>query len=428
MKTFVVGSVALLASATLAASASAQSSVVCWGSNSEGQCNVPPSLDDVMAVDGLYHCVALRANGTVACWGRNGDGQCNVPANLPSISAVSAGVFHTLVLANDGTVYAWGLDNASQCSGPAAQQGAISIAAAGYGSVVAFQDGTARGWGGGRYEPPSSLSGVVQVVGEDVHAGARRGDGTVVCWGASDFGQSNVPPGLTHVVKLAMGAYHSIAVKADGSLVTWGSNSSGQRDVPTGEKFADADGGNYFSIGMTADGRVLCWGANENSQLDIPTAARSGALQVACGGSHGIALIGPPVTVTNVRPVSAPSTGGTVVTITGSNFRTTSRVWFGGIESTSAEVLSNTSIRATVPAHGPGEVDLRVDYGSSTGFYYRPECGSDLDQDGEVTASDIAIVLLDFGPCYAPLAASQPEDSRPFMLREEPVPEVPLRK
>ena len=58
-------------------------------------------------------------------------------------------------------------------------------------------------------------------------------------------------------------------------------------------------------------------------------------------------------------------------------------------------------------------------------FYYRPECGSDLDQDGEVTAADIAIVLLDFGPCYSNAANTQPEDSTPFLLKDEPAAVVP---
>jgi hypothetical protein len=58
-------------------------------------------------------------------------------------------------------------------------------------------------------------------------------------------------------------------------------------------------------------------------------------------------------------------------------------------------------------------------------FYYRPECGSDLDQNGSVDAGDIAIILLDFGPCYSTVVPATPEDSRPFMLREEAAPAAP---
>jgi hypothetical protein len=42
-----------------------------------------------------------------------------------------------------------------------------------------------------------------------------------------------------------------------------------------------------------------------------------------------------------------------------------------------------------------------------------------LQRDASVTAADIAIVLLDFGPCYATATSTQQEDSTPFMLREQ---------
>jgi len=72
------------------------------------------------------------------------------------------------------------------------------------------------------------------------------------------------------------------------------------------------------------------------------------------------------------------------------------------------------------PAGLPGMTSVTVgNWVQPNAFYYRPECGSDLDQDGEVTAADIAIVLLDFGPCYATANSTQQEDSTPFMLREQ---------
>ena len=55
---------------------------------------------------------------------------------------------------------------------------------------------------------------------------------------------------------------------------------------------------------------------------------------------------------------------------------------------------------------------------SAEAFYYRPECGSDLDQDGEVTTADISIVLLDFGPCYSQSGA--PSAPSPTPLADEP--------
>jgi hypothetical protein len=55
-------------------------------------------------------------------------------------------------------------------------------------------------------------------------------------------------------------------------------------------------------------------------------------------------------------------------------------------------------------------------------FYYRPECGSDLDQDGEVSTADISIVLLDFGPCYQAPVAAPTSSPLPPALPDAPAP------
>lgn len=74
----------------------------------------------------------------------------------------------------------------------------------------------------------------------------------------------------------------------------------------------------------------------------------------------------PTVTAGGVSPNSGPATGGTVVTITGTNFNgVTTGVTFGGI-SASFTVSSLTSIIATTPAHTAGAVDVAVTTGTGT--------------------------------------------------------------
>jgi hypothetical protein len=124
--------------------------------------------------------------------------------------------------------------------------------------------------------------------------------------------------------------------------------------------------------------------------------------------------------VTGVIPPSVPSQGGSTVTIKGANFPVNLSVAIGGVPATDVVRVSATRITATCPALLPGMVSVTVNgFTLQEALYIRPNCGSDLDQDGEVTAADIAIVLLDFGPCYVSAAPNPPEDSRPFMLREE---------
>ena len=75
-------------------------SIVGWGC--EGFCNID-NLDGniVKVAAGIYHTVALKADGTVACWGYNGYGQCNVPADinqgaLGPVIAIAAGGNRTI--------------------------------------------------------------------------------------------------------------------------------------------------------------------------------------------------------------------------------------------------------------------------------------------------------------------------------------------
>ncbi len=67
-----------------------------------------------------------------------------------------------------------------------------------------------------------------------------------------------------------------------------------------------------------------------------------------------------PPTVTGLSPTSGPATGGTVVTIAGTNFTGTTQVDFGSVRASSFTVLSNTSITATAPAEAAGVVDVAV--------------------------------------------------------------------
>jgi large repetitive protein len=64
-------------------------------------------------------------------------------------------------------------------------------------------------------------------------------------------------------------------------------------------------------------------------------------------------------TVTAVSPASGPAAGGTLVTITGTNFTGATSVSFGGAAATSFTVISATSITAISPA-GTGTVDVVV--------------------------------------------------------------------
>ncbi len=73
----------------------------------------------------------------------------------------------------------------------------------------------------------------------------------------------------------------------------------------------------------------------------------------------------PAPTIASIAPSSGPETGGTVVTITGTNLTTTTQVQFGGVDATSFTVVNGTTITATAPA-GTGNVSVRVTSPSGT--------------------------------------------------------------
>jgi hypothetical protein len=83
--------------------------VVAWGGNDDGECDVPEGLNNVVAISaGGMHNLALKADGTVMTWGWNGEGQCDLPSNLTGVSAIAAGWQHSLAVQSDGEVVAWG--------------------------------------------------------------------------------------------------------------------------------------------------------------------------------------------------------------------------------------------------------------------------------------------------------------------------------
>jgi hypothetical protein len=68
----------------------------------------------------------------------------------------------------------------------------------------------------------------------------------------------------------------------------------------------------------------------------------------------------PAPVVTTVNPGSGPITGGTGVTITGSNYVTGATVTFGGSAATNVVVVNSTQITATTPVHAAGAVTVVV--------------------------------------------------------------------
>jgi hypothetical protein len=205
---------------------------------------------------GAYHILALRSDGSLIGWGDNGSGQCNVPPG--SYVRVAAGIDHSLALRTDGTVVAWGDNAYGQTSVPPLPPGLsyVDLAAGRYFSVALRSDGSVAAWGNNDSRQctvlplPPGLKYVDVAAGYD-HTIARRSDGTAVAWGSNWEGQCDVPqipPGLSFV-EIDGGLQHSVARLSDASIVGWGNNQFHQTEAPeppAGFSYAQIASGMHF--------------------------------------------------------------------------------------------------------------------------------------------------------------------------------------
>ena len=76
--------------------------VVAWGDNSYGECNVPPGLSNVVALasggGSAVHFVVVKADGTLAVWGSYLGKQSDVPPGMTNAVAAADGAYHALAL------------------------------------------------------------------------------------------------------------------------------------------------------------------------------------------------------------------------------------------------------------------------------------------------------------------------------------------
>src|SRR5437867_3125585 len=69
----------------------------------------PAGLSNVVAISaGIWHSLALKADGTVAGWGASTYGEAAPPSGLSNVLAIAGGGQFSLALKNDRTIVAWG--------------------------------------------------------------------------------------------------------------------------------------------------------------------------------------------------------------------------------------------------------------------------------------------------------------------------------
>jgi alpha-tubulin suppressor-like RCC1 family protein len=250
-----------------------------WGSNSSGllgndsgnNSSVPVAVSRngallgksvVEVATGVYHVLALCADGTVVSWGGNSQGVLGTGGTMSSrvplrvqglpagkqVVAVAAGSSHSLALCSDGTVFGWGANNQGQLGNNSITPSSIPVAV----------------------DTSGILAGrsIVAIAAGSQHSLALCSDGSVVGWGANDGGQlgdnsntnrslpvevvgSGVLAGKT-VIRISVIDGTSFALCSDGTLAAWGysallgTDSTTSSKVPVAVSTAELHPGEIF--------------------------------------------------------------------------------------------------------------------------------------------------------------------------------------
>jgi GH25 family lysozyme M1 (1,4-beta-N-acetylmuramidase) len=135
----------------------------------------------------------------------------------------------------------------------------------------------------------------------------------------------------------------------------------------TGTNFAAATAVQFGSLNAAS------FSINNDSSITATSPAESGTVDVTVTTPSGTSATSsadqftylPAPTVTSISPASGPTSGGTGVTITGSNFTGATAVQFGSVNAASFTFDNDSSITATSPAES-GTVDVTVTTPSGT--------------------------------------------------------------
>ena len=258
----VVGMLAVLASIGGASSAPADE-LRAWGQDASGQVSdLPVGADYVAIAAGDEHGLARKSDGTVVAWGQNGDGQCDVPSGTYEV--IGAGARFSLAVRSGGAIVAWGDNDARQVSNVPAGNDYVAVDGGLHFAVALRSNGTVVAWGDDRYGQVSDVpaeGSFVAVAAGDGHALALRSDGSLLAWGY--WGAVEGMPTSGSYAAISAGDNHCLALTADGALVWWGETPEAyrSREVPAGKDYAGIAAGYLHDLAIQNDGSAVGWGA-----------------------------------------------------------------------------------------------------------------------------------------------------------------------
>ena len=229
-------------------------------------------------------------------------------------------------------------------SGPSAGGTLVTINGTNLGSAIAVKFGTVSGTGLNVVSPTQ-----LQVI-------SPEGTGSVALTVSTSDAQAATSPGnFTYSdaapATMISGCNPTSGPPAGGTLVTL--TGTGFTDV-NAVKFGTAPAA-FFNVISPTEIQASSPAGTGSVQITIPM----GVQVVSCPTNFTYTGTSTGPTITGISPASGPAAGGTVVTLTGTNFTGATAVNFGANPGTSLLVLSPTQLQITSPS-GTGNVSVSV--------------------------------------------------------------------
>jgi len=244
-------------------------------------CNVPEDNAGFVSVSssegpGEEFYLALRANGTIVAWGENTWGQCDVPPGYADFVAIAAGGAHSLGLRANGSVVAWGRPDGGACDVPEPNSDFIAISAAsGSGMFTEYEpvsiglkaNGSIVMWGAASSGVPSPNIGYRDVTVGTWHHNAAyltwyfmaiNSEGEILYWGYPTEDLRELPEPNRDFVAIEASRHGVLAMRWDGTVEGWGIG--GYNPPEPNTNFVAISHTFGTCLGLKFDGTVVAWG------------------------------------------------------------------------------------------------------------------------------------------------------------------------
>ena len=241
----------------------ANGTVLAYGDNDFGECDVQDWSDIIAVASTNTHTVGLKSDGTVVATGSNNDGQCDVN-NWRGVVFITCSRDQTVGLRSDGTVVATGDNCCGQCD-VTSWRDIIAITCSNDHTVGLRSDGTvlATGLKDENRCNVDAWRDIVAISCTGNHTVGLRSDGTVLA--TSETGEIKIE-GWKDIVAISCSYTEIVGLRSDGTVLIANYDGSGLLRVDNLKNVAEIYCGNKSIMGLRTDGSVVAIGIDDDGK------------------------------------------------------------------------------------------------------------------------------------------------------------------